>query len=107
MPDLHQVVFFRCKSAEGWQNEVTGSTGKKYTVSWTRWHKNNEKFTYDFACSCKGYTNARGYCKHIEQVRDKFCGWDQQVHGGTPEPTPQGMVCPKCLGELTPYYAAV
>lgn len=86
-----------CKSNMKWEVNVEGSKGKIYTVKYGRRYKGRNAF--DYSCNCPAFDfrpDEHGYCKHIYQVMEQRCGWDQQMDGGHPE----GDNCPKCGGPI-------
>lgn len=71
MPDLTIENRRYCLTREGWEREVQGSGGKRYTVGFGRVREG-----HDFACNCPAFTYGKGkHCKHIEMAKRYFCGW--------------------------------
>lgn len=90
MPDLTPESFYYCKSVE---NFVSIKGSKDYLVR----HGISlfGDYQYDWHCQCEGFKH-RGRCKHIEEAKKEYCGWDQFVDGGDSVDS----CCPKC-GEET------
>ena len=90
MPDFTYEYYFNCESAEDFRIEVQGS--KTYTVSFGPGKEGS-----DWTCTCDAFKYGKGkYCKHIEQSKDKRCGWMQYVDGGEPVENNHEYFCPKC-----------
>lgn len=90
MPDMTLETFFNCQTAEEFKIEVQGS--KTYIV-----YFGLAKEGHDWSCTCEAFKYGKGkYCKHIEQVKDKRCGWMQYVDGGEPVHKDNEYLCPKC-----------
>lgn len=51
-------------------------------------------------CTCMGF-QFRRKCKHVDKLREKLCGWNEQIDDvrQTPQQEMEG-ICPKC-GEET------
>lgn len=97
MPDLTTEYYYHCETAEYWETTVIGSKGDKYLVKWDEWG-HHSGCTYDYSCNCWAYRKGHGkYCKHILQVKDQHCNWNQWMDGGEPV---DGK-CPKCGGEIS------
>ena len=100
MPDLTLEYHHRC-SATTLSEEVLSSRGSgsyRVTVS--------VDGALD-ACECDGY-RYRGKCRHIAELREKLCGWDDFV--SDEQQTPQQemeAVCPKCGSETVLYKLGV
>jgi len=95
MPDLTVHAYWHCMSWEHWQTQVASSNGKEsYTVTWGLvFHGPYER---DWSCTCKAF-QFKHTCKHIDQVKDQRCGWDQHMDGG--DRTSSGE-CPQCHGPV-------
>jgi hypothetical protein len=97
MPELSIVYAKWCETNECWQIEVKGRTGI-YTVKYgsiggTGYH--------DYTCTCPAYQYNKGkYCKHIEEVKDKRCAWNDGIIMGSFEEEPKDGKCPKCGADL-------
>lgn len=105
MPDLTIVTMHRCISSIG-EHQVKSKSGRGfYTV--TLYADNNPW------CTCPAQRYHRGSdmtCKHIDEVFDGICEWDQLISGG--EPThrmddPEKLSCPECGGPVEAYQAGV
>lgn len=110
MGDLSIESFWACNSNENFSTEVRSSDGRKeYKVKFGRVF--NARVQYDWSCSCDSFKFGRGkYCKHIQQVQasGKYCGWNQQIDGGTPvEDKPGELKCPKCKDSVFAFRAGV
>ena len=88
MSDLTLHSFAYCKSIEDFSVQIGN-----YTVKHGR---SRGQYQYDFSCTCKGFQFNKK-CKHIEQAKSQYCGWDQFVEGTEPA----GSCCPKCCGEIS------
>ena len=103
MPDLTIVTAWTCQTNQYWRKTVNG-----YLVEW-RQQAPNATVQYDWACTCKGF-QFRRQCKHIEQVRDERCGWNEtleptaQPESGGPDNRP---LCPECGAEAIPVQVGV
>jgi hypothetical protein len=97
MPDLTPETFLYCSSVEKF---VTIKGSKDYLVR----HGLSVfgDYVYDWHCQCESF-KYRKKCKHIEEAKKEYCGWDQFVDGGEPE----GGVCPKCSQPLLSRQVAV
>ena len=97
MSNLDIIPMAMCSSNENWEKIVPGRQGS-YIVRYDKLNHKNKHITHDFSCTCPAYQYSRGakYCKHIEQVKDEFCGW----HQGWDEGTAKDGRCPKCGNEL-------
>lgn len=101
MPDFTYETYFNCQTVEHFRAEVQGS--KTYIVSYGTQKEGN-----DWSCTCDAFKYGKGkYCKHIEQVKDKWCGWMQYIHGGKPVEKDGEYFCPKCGAEAIPRSWAV
>jgi hypothetical protein len=96
MSDLTIETRWACESIQGWITVITGSKGDKYRVAY------NYDPDYTWMCSCLGFQH-RSQCKHIEQAKKQFCGWDQEIDPGKPI---DGK-CPKCQGPIFSYRVGV
>lgn len=87
MPDLTIEHFYYCDSVENFTYKIEG---KPYTVK----HGPTAfgSYNYDWSCDCKSF-QYRHRCKHIEEAKQHFCGWNQFTDGGQP----RDGLCPKCL----------
>lgn len=99
MPDLTPITVYACISNENWQRKVEGSQGKTYTVCHGRSHKYRNLYQLDFSCDCPSYKFREGYCKHIEQVKHEFCGWNSLYD----EERINGDKCPRCGDDIYSY----
>jgi len=98
MADLTVESSWVCSSARDFSTHIVGSGGDSYRVdydNYTGWH-----------CSCKGF-KYRGHCTHVEQAKEKQCGWNQWNNSGdaitapVSDEHPNGYCCPDCGGEVT------
>jgi hypothetical protein len=94
MADLTSHSFYYCKSVENFSVKIGD-----YTVKHGR---SGGQYVYDFSCTCKGFKFNKK-CKHIEQAKSQYCGWDQFIDGIESV----GSSCPKCCGEISFRFVAV
>ena len=87
MPDLISTPFYYCKSVENFRITIGN-----YIVTHGR---SNGQFQYDWSCTCQGF-KFRHKCKHIEEAKKHYCGWDEFIDGGEPV----NKLCPKCNKEI-------
>lgn len=87
MAELSIVNMFQCKSNEYWETEIKG-----HKVTFGRVF--GGKYQFDFSCDCKGF-HFRKKCSHIDEAREKWCGWHEQFDSGE---VVDGK-CPRCGGE--------
>ncbi len=103
MHDLTTIYYWHCITYETWERTVEGSKGATYKVRWNNYsHKNRGSVQYDFSCSCPSYKFGKGYCKHIKQAQEKWCGWSQFSDGGdvVKKEKMKDYKCPKCGSEV-------
>ena len=89
MPDLISQSFLYCPSVENFTS-VKGS--KNYLVR----HGASPygKHLYEWHCECDGF-KYRKKCRHIEEAKKEYCGWDQFTDGEA-----AGAQCPRCGEKL-------
>lgn len=105
------TTFFRCTAHIG-THEMPSSRNpaKHYTVTF---NAGPDKLGNEVWCDCPAWRMQKGarhgedrnQCKHIEQVFNEMCGWDQSVHGQHPvhkNDPKKGivLVCPVCGGPV-------
>ena len=86
-----------CLSNIRWETTVEGSKGKTYTVTYGRRYRGKNRM--DYSCTCPAFDfrpDENGYCKHIYQVIEERCGWDEQLDDGDVS----NDRCPKCGGPV-------
>lgn len=107
MPDLDIVTAFTCYSNSCWSHEVESSEGdKKYTVRFEHrpWPHTVQ---HDYTCTCQAFRfgnsknwDKQTYCKHIEQVKDLRCGWNEELEPtAEPDIVNYKFYCPECGGD--------
>ncbi len=102
MRSLDVLPFYMCSSGKFWSYDLKSSDGKKtYQVTFDRLPP-SAKYEYGFSCTCESF-KFRKECKHINQAKEYFCGWHQQLDGGSPV---EGK-CPNCNGETVSVMCAV
>lgn len=100
MPDLTEVYLQACATRQISQEfESSKGTTTYHTVVFL------EEGLDD--CDCPGW-QYRGKCRHVTELREKLCGWDQQHSPEVQTPQQEMMAeCPKCGGETCVYRAGV
>lgn len=91
MPDLTTIYVQECDTDCITEQMLSSKGTGEYTV--TACHDETMS-----SCTCPGY-GYRGKCRHITELREKLCSWNEQV--GPEAQTPQQemeAVCPKCGG---------
>jgi len=97
VPDFTIEVHFHCQSAEDFETESKGSTGKTYKV-WVGRANWPGAAQYEWQCECKSF-KFRRVCKHIEAAKNApdYCGWQEQIKGGEIVRDDDGVArCPEC-----------
>lgn len=106
MPDLTLEPMAACASFETFKRDVQGKTGR-YTVLHCRLdpvEADRQMCETGFTCTCKAFSFSKSRtCKHIDSVREQFCGWDELVDGGYLG----NDKCPRCGGPVIHYMAGV
>lgn len=97
-------TFAMCRSNLGWYVQVPSKDGNRnYEVAFEQLPPGS-KTIYGFTCTCPGFKFGKGAeCKHIKEVKHKFCGWHEQHDGGS---AVNGK-CPNCGGEVVGVRCAV
>lgn len=86
--------FYSCNSNKGWYIDVGN-----WRVTYGPNHK-DPAYLMGYACTCPAYKYKKGDCKHIEQVRNKRCGWSQFLDGGEPLDEDGTKLCPNCRNHI-------
>jgi len=98
MPDLTIEHYRWCQANEYWQEDVEGSKGAVYTVTF-RPRQNIE--TDGWHCTCPGFQFRRA-CKHVAAAEKKKCDYGLSAAWGSPEPDDSWVgeehCCPQCGG---------
>jgi hypothetical protein len=92
MPDL-DVIYIQVCANEVITEEVPSSRGTGVYMVTASLDESLEQ------CNCDGFRYRRK-CRHVEALRSKLCGWNQQIdeEQQTPQQEMEG-VCPRCGGE--------
>jgi hypothetical protein len=100
MPDLTIEVAYTCCTNTHWETEVIGSKGDPYRVSYGP--TPGGPYQYGWSCECKAFQYGGGEpCKHIRQVKDERCGWNEEMDPGcSPDGGADGPMCPRCGGPV-------
>lgn len=102
MPEFTVATVRCCRTNFQWEKNVI-SKDNTYTVRWEHLFGNAET-QYGWTCTCEGY-KFRKNCKHITQVENLRCGWNQEL-----EPTLNANTdgsCPQCGGPTSVVRIAV
>lgn len=94
MPDFTTHSFSYCKSVEDFKLSIGN-----YLVTHGR---SGGQFQYDWNCTCQGF-KFRHKCKHIEEAKKQYCGWDQFIDNGEPI----DKCCPNCGRDIGSRLVAV
>lgn len=87
MSDLTLQSYYYCKSVENFQVQIG-----KYTV---KHGTSRGQYQYDFNCTCPAF-KFRKQCKHIEEAKQFYCGWDQFID----DKEVVNKCCPNCNGAV-------
>jgi len=83
------ILYYVCRTNVEYSAAIIGSTGDTYNVCYGHQHDG-------YTCECVGYQYRR-QCKHITEVRQMRCGWNQYLHGRAPVIDSDGRLhCPWC-----------
>jgi hypothetical protein len=100
MPDLTLVYLQACATTS--LSETFESSSGKGTYE-TYVHVSDDMDQ----CSCPGW-QYRGKCRHVTELRQKLCGWNEQYSDEVQTPQQEmEAVCPKCGGETYTFKAGV
>lgn len=89
MPDLDIVYHQVCTETQRTEKVKSSSGRGIYEVTASLDEKGE-------SCTCKGF-EFRRHCRHIDEVRSRICGWDEQYSPETQTPQQEmEAVCPKC-----------
>lgn len=96
MPDLTIESGVYCATNEYWETRVGA-----YTVSYGRTTGMHQP-RYDYRCTCPSFQFRRQPCKHIAEVRNERCAWNETMEPGGTE-----IECPQCGGPTVGFRVGV